>query len=370
MYSFRADGLCVGYNGKPIIKNIEFHLRPGQILTLIGPNGSGKSTVLKTVAKNLKKIGGAVYMGNLSIDDMNNKDISRKAAVVLTERPRTELTTCEEIVETGRYPYAGALGILSPRDREAVENALDTVGARELRDKDFTQISDGQRQRIMLARALCQEPQIIILDEPTSFLDVRYKIEIPNILRTLAKEKNITIVMSLHELDMAQRVSDIVMCVKGEYVESCGTPREIFNKEHIHKLYDLSNGNYNPLFGSFELEAPKGEPKVFVIAGGGAGIAEYRVLQKRKIPFATGILHENDVDYQVARDLAAETIGEKSFEKIGEVAFHKALERLKSCDYVINLLKSYGEINAKNKELYEFAVSCGKKILESAEEII
>jgi iron complex transport system ATP-binding protein len=259
------------------------------------------------------------------------------------------------------------LGILSEEDNLQVRNAMELVNAWELRDRDFTEISDGQRQRILLARAICQEPEIIVLDEPTSFLDIHYELELLSILRTLAEERNITVIMSLHELDMAQKVSDLVMCVKGEYITHLGTPEEIFQKELISQLYDLSNGNYNPLFGSFEMERPKGKPKVFVIAGGGTGIAEYRILQKKGIPFATGILHKNDIDYQLAQDLASEVFFEKSFDPISEAVFQNALDRMNSCNIVINCLKTYGEINMKNKTLYREAVSQGKKILESAD---
>lgn len=366
-YFFCTKQLTVGYNGKPLIKDIEIQLKKGQILTLIGPNGSGKSTILKSITKHLKSICGTVYIDNKSIDDMSNRDMSYQVAVVLTEKLRTELMTCRDVVETGRYPYTGMLGILSEQDSLQVRNAMELVNAWELRDKDFTEISDGQRQRILLARAICQDPAIIVLDEPTSFLDVRYGLELLNILRAMAEKRGITVIMSLHELDMAQKVSDLVMCVKGEYITHFGTPREIFQRELISELYELSNGSYNPLFGSFEMERPKGEPKVFVIAGGGTGIAEYRMLQKKGIPFATGILHENDIDYQVARDLAGEVFSEKSFEPIGEDVYQSALGCMQSCGTVINCLKSYGEMNRKNKTLYEKAVSEGLKIAKSAD---
>ncbi|MEA4847827.1 MAG: ABC transporter ATP-binding protein [Clostridiaceae bacterium] len=366
-YFFYTKQLTVGYNGKPLIKDIEIRLNKGQILTLIGPNGSGKSTILKSITKHLKKIYGTVYIDNRSIDDMSNRDMSYQVSVVLTEKLKTELMTCEDVVETGRYPYTGMLGILSEQDKLHVRNAMELVNAWDLRDKDFTRVSDGQRQRIMLARAICQEPQIIVLDEPTSFLDVRYELELLNILRSMAEDRDITVIMSLHELDMAQKVSDLVMCVKGEYITHFGSPREIFQRDLISELYELSNGSYNPLFGSFEMERPTGGPKVFVIAGGGTGIPEYRRLQKKRIPFVTGILHENDIDYQVAYDLASEVFVEKSFERIGEDTYKSALRRLESCDTVINCLKSYGEMNEKNKELYEKAVSLGLKILKSTE---
>ena len=366
-YFFCTKQLTVGYNGKPLIKDIEIRLNKGQILTLIGPNGSGKSTILKSITKHLKNICGTVYIDNRSIDDMSYKDISYKVAVVLTERLKTDLMTCEDVVATGRYPYTGMLGILSEQDHVQVRKAMELVNAWDLRDRDFTEVSDGQKQRILLARAICQEPQIIVLDEPTSFLDVRYELELLNILRSMAEERDITVIMSLHELDMAQKVSDLVMCVKGEYITHFGSPREIFKRELIGELYELSNGSYNPLFGSFEMERPKGEPKIFVIAGGGTGIAEYRTLQKKRIPFVTGILHENDIDYQIARDLAGEVFYEKSFTRIGEDRYQSALRRLKSCDAVINCLNAYGEMNEKNRELLEKAVSMGLKILESAD---
>lgn len=366
-YFFRTSQLTVGYNGKPLIKDIEIRLHKGQILTLIGPNGSGKSTILKSITKHLKSIYGTVYIDDRSIDDMSNREMSYQVSVVLTERLRTELMNCEDVVATGRYPYTGLLGILSQQDKVQVRKAMELVNAWELKERDFTQISDGQKQRILLARAICQEPQIIVLDEPTSFLDVRYKLELLNILRAMAEERGITVIMSLHELEMAQKVSDLVMCVKGETITHFGSPQEIFKRELIGELYELSNRSYNPLFGSFEMERPKGEPKVFVIAGGGTGIAQYRTLQKKRISFVTGILHENDIDYQIACDLASEVFFERSFEQIEETTYQSALQRLKSCGTVINCLTSYGEMNIKNKELYEAAASWGLKILDTAD---
>lgn len=368
-YFFSTKQLTVGYNGKPLIRDIEIKLNKGQILTLIGPNGSGKSTILKTITKHLKSIYGTVYIDSRSIHDMTNKDMSYKVAVVLTERLRTELMTCESIVSTGRYPYTGMLGILSEEDKLQVRNAMEIMNAWNLRDRDFSEISDGQRQRILFARALCQEPQIIVLDEPTSFLDVRYELELLNILRWMTEEKNMTVIMSLHALDMAQKASDVVMCVKGEYITHWGTPREVFRRELISELYELSNGSYNPLFGSFEMERPKGDPKVFVIAGNGAGIGEYRTLQRKRIPFVTGILHANDIDYQVAQDLAGEVFWEKSFQRISETTYQDALQRLRSCDTVINCLDSYGEMNEKNRKLYESAVDMGLRPVKSADEL-
>ncbi len=364
-YYFQTEQLTVGYDGRPLIQNIEIQLNKGEILTLIGPNASGKTTILKSITKQLNTIAGTVYIDRRSIHDMSNKDMSYQVAVVLTERLRTELMSCEDVVATGRHPYTGTLGILSEIDKQKIHDAMIMADVWDLRGRDFTQISDGQRQRVLLARAICQEPQIIVLDEPTSYLDIRYQIELLRILRTMAKARNIAVIMSLHELDLAQKVSDVIVCVKGDHILHYGPPEEIFKKGLIHSLYDLKNGSYNPLFGSVEMGKPKGEPKTFVIAGGGTGIETYRALQKQGRPFITGILHQNDIDYLLAGELAAEIISERHFAVISDETFKTAVKRLQRCDTVINCLNDYGEMNIRNKQLFETAIGFGLKAIDS-----
>ena len=162
--------------------------------------------------------------------------MARKVAVMLTERMKPELMTCHDVVATGRYPYTGRLGVLSGEDENKVDEALMAVHAQELGIRNFLEISDGQRQRILLARAICQEPEVMILDEPTSYLDIRHKLELLEILRKLAKEKEITVIMSLHEIDLAQKISDKVVCVKGDRIAGFGNPEEIFTEEKIREL--------------------------------------------------------------------------------------------------------------------------------------
>ncbi len=248
-YFFKTENLTVGYNGKPIVNNIDVSIKKGQILSLIGPNGSGKSTILKSITKQLKVIDGVVFLSGSPINDINSRDMARRAAVVLTERPKPELMTCGDVVAVGRYPYTGMLGILSASDKEKINEALCLVNALDLKDRCFSEVSDGQLQRIMLARAICQEPEIIILDEPVSFLDIRYAVEILDILRRMASERGVTVIMSLHELNYAKRVSDRVMCVKDGYMLHLDTPEAVFTKEIISRLYDLSDGVYAELFG-------------------------------------------------------------------------------------------------------------------------
>ena len=208
-YYFKAEKLSVGYGKQPLIENIEICLEKGEILTLIGPNGAGKSTILKSITKQLALLGGTVYLGEQDIGQMSGNELSQNMAVVLTEKLRTEMMTCEEVVATGRYPYTGKFGILSDTDRQAVAEAMEPVHVTTLKNKDFSKISDGQRQRVMLARAICQEPEIIILDEPTSYLDIKYKLDFLSILQEMRKKKELTVVMSLPELALVWNVLEL-----------------------------------------------------------------------------------------------------------------------------------------------------------------
>ena len=253
-YVLHTEDLTVGYDGQPLIEHVDIHVKPGEIFTLIGPNGAGKSTILKTIAKYLEPIAGTAYLTGRPVGDLTAREMALTMSVMLTARLSTELLTCEDIVETGRYPYTGRLGILNDEDHASVRDAMDMVHVWDLRDRDFMQISDGQRQRILLARAICQEPEILMLDEPTNYLDIHYQIELLNVLRRLVKERNTAVIMSLHELPLARKVSDTIACVKGNSVVAIGTPEEIFTNSVIDSLYDLKPGTYDPVTGAIELE--------------------------------------------------------------------------------------------------------------------
>ena len=358
---FELSNLSVGYNKKTLIHDICLDIKKGEIVTLIGPNGAGKSTILKSITRQLEIIGGQVIFDSNEIRSISYKELSTKMAVVLTDRLKTERLTCHDIVATGRYPYTGRLGILSHEDEEKVDQALAAVNALDLGNRDFNAISDGQKQRILLARAICQEPEIIILDEPTSFLDIRYKLELLSILGRMAKEKGITIIMTLHEIDLAQKISDKIVCVSGEHVTRYGTPQEIFKEEVIRELYGIDNGFFDPMFGSIELMKPSGDtPKVFVMSSGGTGIPVFRELQKTNTPFAAGVLYENDMDYQLARLLACEVVKEKPFEEISDAAYSRAAELIESCETVINAGFQVGSQNRRMEDLLKLAEEKGK----------
>ncbi len=359
MCYFQTERLTVGYRGNIVIRDIDIKIEKGKILTLIGPNGAGKSTVLRTIAGQLNKIGGVVLLDRRDIQSLGAKRLARELAVVLTERVHPELITCWEVVAMGRYPYTGIRGTLMEADKRSVERALERVGARELADQEFTSLSDGQRQRIMLARALCQEPQILVLDEPTAYLDIFYKLEVLEILQRMAREEGLTVVMSLHEIDLASKISDSLICVKGDTIEAYGSPEEIMESGVIEKLYGLREGSYHRLYGSVELARPEGEIQVFVVAGGGCGTKYYRMLQKQGIPFATGILFDNDIDLPSAVALSEYVVTAPAFESMTEEQYECAARQIKKVRAVIDAGTPVGSRNQLNGRLLKLAEEMG-----------
>ncbi len=361
-YYFYTRGLTVGYHGIPLIKDIELCLKKGEILTLIGPNGAGKTTILKNIIRQLKPLGGVTVLDGSNMEELSGRELSKKLSVVLTERVRPEMMNCRDVVATGRYPYTGKFGVLSEEDWKIVDESMGLVHIEELAERDFAKTSDGQKQRVMLARALCQEPDIIVLDEPTSFLDIRYKLEFLSIIQNMSRTRKLSVIMSLHELDLAGRISDKIACVCGDRVDRFGTPEEIFTEGYIPKLYQMTTGYYDELTGDLELSAVQGEPKVFVLTGNGTGTAVFRHLQREGIPFAAGILWENDLDYPSAKALAAEVVLEKAFSPFSEAKMARAKQLIDNSERVICTLdtEELGSLGEGLRELKEYAGKSGK----------
>jgi iron complex transport system ATP-binding protein len=247
-----TENLAVGYGERAVLRGVSLHVRPGEILCLIGPNGAGKSTLLKTLMRELPPLSGSVRLAGRMLQEIPQREFAKSCAAVFTGIPRTELMTCGELVAMGRYPYTGRLGILSEDDKRAVDAAMELVHVTEIADRDYNEISDGQRQRVLLARAICQEPQIMILDEPTSYLDIRHKLEFLDLLRSLTREKEIGVIMSMHELELAHLIADKVICISGDgKVEKVGSPEEVFTDELISRLYSLEDGRLREVYSGF-----------------------------------------------------------------------------------------------------------------------
>ncbi len=233
--------LSAGYGGRIVVKDVELSVSPGRILTLVGPNGAGKSTVLRTIAGLLPPMEGEIYLEGKPRTEMPENQSARLMAVLMTERVVPELMTCRDVVSAGRYPYTGRLGILSERDRAEADRAMELTGVAFLAEREFSRVSDGQRQLVMFARAICQRPRLLILDEPTSFLDIRYKLVLLSVLKDLVSRENLAVIMSLHELELARKVSDVIACIKDGAVDRMGPPDEVFSGGYIAQLYGVTD---------------------------------------------------------------------------------------------------------------------------------
>ena len=240
-YYITTEKMSVGYDGKPLIEEVEIMLRKGEILTLLGPNGAGKSTILKSIARQLSLIAGTVRLDGEDMKSLTGAELSKKMAVVMTKRLRGELMTCEDVVATGRYPYTGRFGVLRAEDHAAVQNAMELVQVAEIGDSLFDRISDGQRQRVMLARAICQEPEILILDEPLSGVDVEGMELLMQMLDEIRKKFDLSILMTTHDFTMLEQYCDQVVLLQGKILRR-GTPLDVLNSEEFAQAFHMGGG--------------------------------------------------------------------------------------------------------------------------------
>lgn len=239
---------------------------------------------------------------------------------------------------------------------------MEQIRISPLKERNFMSLSDGQKQRVLLAKALCQEPEILILDEPTSYLDVKYKLEFLSMLQEMTRKKKIGVLMSLHELDLAERVSDKIVCVKGENIEHYGTPEEVFTDGFVDQLYEITDGTFQEKSGCVELKKCGGIPEVFVIAGNGTGSFLFRQLQRNGIPFAVGILGKNDIDYPAAEALAVQVIAAEAYQDFERQHYEAAKQVMCACRKVICCQTVFGSQNVLNRQLFREAEDCGMEI--------
>ena len=207
--------LSVGYSlSHPVISDINLELRSGQLACLIGENGIGKSTLLKTLTGFLPKLKGSLLLGNRDIESFSQRELARQVSIVLTQKPDVQNLTIEEIIGLGRSPYTGFFGRLRAEDRKVVDDAIATMGIEKLRGRMIQTLSDGERQKVMIAKALAQETPVILLDEPTAFLDFPSKAETFQSLQRMAHERDKLILLSTHDLELAVRFADSLLEVK------------------------------------------------------------------------------------------------------------------------------------------------------------
>ena len=240
----KIESLKAGYHKNIIVKDLTLEVQNGEIISLIGPNGGGKSTLLKSISGQIKLLGGAVFIGQQDIKHISLKELSRKMSIVTTERIKPSHMTCRDVVLAGRLPYSDSFGMFGEDDFTSADRAMELMKIDKLKDKPYEALSDGQKQRALIARAICQDPLYLIMDEPTSYLDIKHKMELMEVVKKLSCE-GVSIIMSLHEPQLALQISDRVLTVDEEGNVHCMEPKAVLKSDLIKELYDLSDEMYS-----------------------------------------------------------------------------------------------------------------------------
>lgn len=228
--------LSVGYKiGHAVVSDINLTLQSGKLASLIGANGVGKSTLLKTLTGFLPKLEGSLLLDGKDISEFSQRALARQTSIVLTQKPEVQNLTVEEIVGLGRSPYTGFFGKLHANDQQIVDESITAVGIQKLKNRMIQTLSDGERQKVMIAKALAQQTPVIFLDEPTAFLDFSSKVETFQLLQRMAHEMGKLVLLSTHDLELAVRFSDTLLQVNGDGL------RTVSNEEVTHQMQMIIN---------------------------------------------------------------------------------------------------------------------------------
>ncbi|MDI7743180.1 ABC transporter ATP-binding protein [Lysinibacillus fusiformis] len=237
--AFRIENLSSGYEDNLILNGLNVIIPEGKITTIIGPNGCGKSTLLKTVGRILKKDFGEIYLQEQNMEELSTKEIAQHLAILSQSPTAPFQLKVEELVSYGRYPHRKNVNRLTKKDIEMIDWAMEATNTVEFRHKKLAQLSGGQRQRVWLAMALAQETKILLLDEPTTYLDMAHQLEVLNIVKELNKRHGCTVVMVLHDINHAARYSDGLIAMRKGQIIQCGTPQQIITTEVLKEVFQI-----------------------------------------------------------------------------------------------------------------------------------
>lgn len=256
--SLRACNLSSGYSVTPIIQGLDFDVPRGKVSVIIGANGCGKSTLLKTLARLIRPQGGSVLFDGCDIHELPTKKLAQKLGLLPQSSLVPDGIRVGDLVARGRYPYQSFLMGMRAEDYDAVREALELMGIAGLIDRAVDELSGGQRQRVWIAMALAQQTDVLLLDEPTTYLDVAYQIEILDMLRDLNRQRGTTVVMVLHDINLSSRYADHLFALKKGKLIRQGTPREVVTEQTIREVFELDCAVIDDPVSGTPLIVPKG----------------------------------------------------------------------------------------------------------------
>jgi iron complex transport system ATP-binding protein len=364
-----GESITAGYNQTPVVHNASMRVASGQVVALLGPNGSGKTTLLRTLARTLTPFGGRRLLEGKPYEAYSPTEFARHVAYAPQETPAEMGFTVAELVMMGRYPHQKGFWGVSRADRDAVRHAMEQTGIAHLAERTISQLSGGERQRVNLARALAQEARYLLLDEPTTHLDLHHQTQLMHMLRQHAQEQGVGALLVLHDLNLASQYADWIALMSQGRIVAQGTPDEVLQPTLLESVYHTPVlRQMNPLTGRPLLFAlsPDAAPQVapdaphaFVIAGGGAGAELYYALLAAGWRVSTGVLNLLDTDEEIARALKLEHITEPPFSPISDEAFQRAQQIVADADAVVIADTPFGHGNLRNLQLALWAQTQG-----------
>jgi iron complex transport system ATP-binding protein len=369
--TLRVLDVSFSYGAREVLKDVTLILRGGEFVGLMGPNGSGKTTLLKVMNNLLKPKEGAVLVNEMDVSKLTAKDVAKVFGVVSQEYETSLGFTALDMVLMGRNPYLSRFRGETKRDYEAALEAMKLTNTLHLAERPFNELSGGEKQRVVIARALAQEPKVLLLDEPTSHLDINNQIEVLELLKKLCKEKEILVVAVIHDFNLAAYYCDKVILMKNGKIFAVGAPSEILTPSNIEAVFGVKVlVQRHPLTGlPFVTPLPKlreltisPKKRIHVVCGGGTGAQVIRALAEKGFKVTAGVLNVLDSDYEVAVELCEEVVFEAPFSPISQESHERNLELIERSNAVVLTDVPIGWGNVKNLEAVNKAVEMGKRV--------
>ncbi len=370
------DNLRAGYNGAAILDGVSIQLGQSEFAGVIGPNGSGKTTLLRSMSRVLPPMSGSVTLGDRDIYSIPAREFARRVAVVPQDTLVAFDFTVMEIVLMGRSPRLGRFAVEGARDTEIAIESLERTGTAHLANRQINALSGGERQRVLVARALAQEPEVLLLDEPTSHLDISFQFEIMDLVKSLNRERGMTVLAVLHDLNLASQYCDRLILIGDGSVQADGPPDEVITADNIRRVYGaevwvrrhpatsrpyviagIRPGSHAPAEG-FDVRIT-----VHVIGGGGTAAPVLARLARRGYALTCGVLNQGDADQEVAGALDVPHIAQQLFAQIAPESHRNHLELMRAADVVILTDVPVGHGNIANVEVALAAAREGKPVI-------
>ena len=353
--------ITVKYGDYEVLKDISFNIKNGEFTSIIGPNGAGKSTVLKAIMKNIDLSSGDIIIKGKSIKKMSHKEKACIIGFVPQEFNVSFDFTVYEIVAMGRNPYSSRFKKSEYDDKGIIEEALKKTNTYEFKDKYFNSLSGGEKQRVIIARALAQQPEILILDEATSSLDIHHQLDILELIHTLNREDGLSVVTIMHDLNLASRFSDNIILLSKNGIIRQGKPSEVIDENVLKSVYDMDMVvRENKLLSYTEIiplrirkSKEDKNTHIHVICGGGTGEYILQKLYSERYEISCGVLSEGDSDLDLCRSLNLNYVAEKPFSKFSEECIAKNKELINKSDIIILTDVAIGHGNLANIKLIE-----------------